>query len=142
MASVSADVDIHADPGAVLDVLADLPDYPRWSAVHKSAVIERRDADGRPARATLRVSAVGLTDEQTLDYRWGADHVEWTLVRSGQQRAQQGSYTIRSTGDGDSRVHYELNIDPLIPMPALLVRQIMRKTVTAATAGLKRRIES
>lgn len=141
MATVSADIDIHAAPRAVLDVLADLPDYPSWSAVHKSAVIERRDKNGRPARATMAVSAVGLTDEQTLDYRWSTDSVEWTLVRSGQQRAQHGSYTIRSGSGGVSHVHYELSIDPLVPMPGIIVRQVMRKAVNAATSGLKHRVE-
>ncbi|HET6876562.1 MAG TPA: SRPBCC family protein [Jatrophihabitans sp.] len=141
MATVSADIDIHAEPRAVLDVLADLPDYPSWSAVHKSAVVERRHPNGRPARAKMAVSAVGLTDEQTLDYRWGADHVEWTLVHSGQQRAQRGSYTIHGGTDGISHVHYELTIDPLVPMPGILVRQVMRKAVNAATTGLKQRVE-
>jgi hypothetical protein len=57
MASVTGDVDIHATPKQILDVLADLPHYPEWSSVHKQATIETRDPAGRPARATMAVRA-------------------------------------------------------------------------------------
>src|SRR5690242_14682589 len=92
MATVAADVDIRATPEAILDVLADLPHYPEWSAVHKRTHVDSRTADGRPQRATMAVAAAGLTDEQTIDYHWHADGVDWDLVRSGQQRGQHGLY--------------------------------------------------
>jgi hypothetical protein len=142
MATVAADVDIRATPEAILDVLADLPHYPEWSAVHKRTHVDSRTADGRPERATMAVAAAGLTDEQTIDYHWHADGVDWDLVRSGQQRGQHGLYSITDGTDGTAHVHYELRIDPAIPFPAIIVRAVMKKAVTAATQGLKNRVES
>ncbi len=140
MATVNAEIDIHATPQEILDVLADLPHYPEWSSVHKRAEIETSYPDGRPKRAHMAVAAVGLTDEQVLDYSWTAHGVRWSLVKSGQQKDQHGSYAITS-GHGVSHVRYELQIDPAIPMPGLVVKQVMKKAVTAATEGLRKRVE-
>lgn len=141
MATVTASVDIHATPQQILDVIADMPDYPSWSAVHKRATVEERFPDGRPKRAVMAVAAVGLTDEQTLDYTWTTRGVSWDLVHAGQQRRQHGSYAITPGRSGVSHVRYDLSIDPLVPMPGIIVRQVMRKAVTAATEGLKHRLE-
>lgn len=141
MATVNAEIDIRATGEQILSVLADLPHYPEWSAVHKQALILERDANGRPKRAKMSVAAAGLTDQQTLDYIWRANSVEWSLVRSLQQRSQVGRYSIRSGKDGTSHVRYELTIDPAIPVPGFLVRAVMGKAVKAATEGLKQRVE-
>jgi hypothetical protein len=142
MATVSGEVDIRATPKQILDVIADLAQYPDWSSVHKRATVERYGADGRPSRATMAVTAAGLTDEQVLDYEWAADGVTWSLVKSGQQRDQHGSYAIHRVSRGMSHVHYDLDITPAIPVPGIIVRQVMRKAVSAATDGLRRRVES
>ncbi|HZC53637.1 MAG TPA: SRPBCC family protein [Mycobacterium sp.] len=142
MATVSATIDIKAARAKILAVLADVAAYPQWSAVHKRVSVESCFADGRPKRATMGVSAVGMTDTQVLDYTWSTHDVNWSLAKPTlQQRAQQGSYSITEDG-GVSHVHYELSIDPAIPLPGLVVRQIMKKAVAAATDGLKKRIES
>ncbi len=141
MVAITADVDIHATAKQILDVLADLPHYPDWSSVHKRATVETRYPNGRPKRATMAVRAAGLTDEQTLDYEWHRDSFDWSLVHSGQQRKQAGRYTITKGAEGTSHVHYELQIDPTIPVPGFLARAVMKKAAVAATDGLKKRIE-
>ena len=142
MATVSGEVAIRATPAQILDVLADLPGYPQWSAVHKRATVDERHPDGRPRRATMAVSAVGLTDEQVLDYTWSARGVAWSLVRSGQQRAQRGRYTITPAGPGVSRVRYDLDITPLLPLPGPIVRRVMHRALSSATEGLRARVEA
>lgn len=142
MATISATIDIKATPAEVLDVIADLPNYGEWSAVHKRTNIDETYPDGRPKRATMGVAAVGLTDTQVLDYTWTPHSVSWTLAKPTlQQRDQAGSYEI-TKGTGVSHVRYELRIDPAIPLPGLIVRQVMKRAVTAATEGLKKRVES
>lgn len=134
-------MDIKATPEEILDVLADLPHYPEWSVVHKRAHIDSVAADGRPKRATMSVTAAGLADVQTIEYHWHADGVDWDLVRSTQQRGQHGQYSITKGKHGSTHVHYELRIDPAIPVPGIVVRVVMHRAVTAATEGLKKRVE-
>ena len=89
----------------------------------------------------LTVAAAGRSDEQVIDYVWSRHGLSWTLVRSGQQRAQRGSYVVRSNRRHGSHVEYELTIDPIVPLPGFIVRRVMSKAVTAATDGLKARVE-
>jgi hypothetical protein len=90
----------------------------------------------------MGVSAAGLTDTQVVEYVWTADGVRWSLVKPTlQQKEQHGSYSI-TDGDNVSHVQCELTIDPAVPLPGILVRQIMKKAVRAGTEGLKQRVES
>ncbi|MGH3459928.1 MAG: SRPBCC family protein [Kribbellaceae bacterium] len=142
MATISATTEISATPAEILAVIADVPAYPQWSEVHKWTSVDSRFPDGRPKRVSMGTSAAGLTDTLVLDYEWTADGVSWSLVKPTlQQKDQRGSYSI-TEGAGVSHVHCELHIDTAIPLPGLLVRQVMRKAVTAGTDGLKRRVES
>jgi Polyketide cyclase / dehydrase and lipid transport len=142
MATISATIDIKATPAEILAVIADVPTYAQWSAVHKWTSVDSRFPDGRPRRASMGVSAAGFTDTQVLDYEWSAHGVSWSLVKPTlQQKDQRGGYSI-TEGAGVSHVHCELHIDTAIPLPGLLVRQVMKKAVTAGTDGLKRRVES
>jgi Polyketide cyclase / dehydrase and lipid transport len=142
MATMSATIDIEATPAEILTVIADVPTYAQWSAVHKWASVDSRFPDGRPMRASMGVSAVGLTDTQVLDYEWSVHGVSWSLVKPTQlQKHQRGGYSI-TEGSGVSHVHCELHIDLAIPLPGLVVRQVMKKAVVAGTDGLRRRVES
>jgi ribosome-associated toxin RatA of RatAB toxin-antitoxin module len=142
VATISATVDIVATPAEILAVIADVAAYPEWSAVHKWTSVDSRYPDGLPKQASMGVSAVGLTDTLVLDYEWTAAGVSWSLAKpSLQQKDQRGSYSI-TAGAGVSHVHCELRIDTAIPLPGLLIRQVMKKAVAAGTDGLKRRVKS
>ena len=141
MVAVHGEVDIRASAEQVLDVIADLPAYPDWSSVHKRATVLEVGRNGRPRRATMTVTAAGLADEQVLDYTWTKSSVTWSLVKASQQRDQHGRYAIKER-NGVAHVSYDLDIQPSIPVPGFIVRQVMRKAVTAATEGLRERVES
>jgi hypothetical protein len=141
MATLSAEIDISATPGVILDVIADMQSYPDWSPIHKRTSIDQTWPDGRPKRATMTMTVMGLTDEVVLDYEWGEDMAAWSMVKSSQQKDQRGHYSITVRG-ALSHVHFDLLIEPAIPLPGFLVRQIMKKSVSAATDGLKKRVES
>ena len=140
MATAKKDITINAAPEAVMAAIADMAAYPDWSGVHKKTTVESVD-DGRLNRVRMTVSVVGISDEQVLDYTWDGDRsVTWTLVEGGQQRRQTGRYKLTPDGSATA-VHYEVSVDPKIPMPGFIVKQGMRKVVDAATRGLKRRVE-
>ncbi|SRR6266545_844354 len=142
MASLEGSVDIRATPAEILVVIADVSAYPQWSVVHKWATVDSTFADGRPQRVTMGVSAAGLTDTQVLDYTWSDDGVSWSMASpTVQQKAQRGSYSIAADGE-ICHVQCELHVDPAIPLPGIIIRQIMKKAMVAGTDGLKRRVES
>lgn len=118
-----------------MEVLLDIPSLPAWSDAHKEAAVLSTHEDGTPERVRIKVSSVGITDEQTLEYTWTDDRCSWTLIESGQLAEQQGSYTVTPKGDG-SHVVFELTVDLKIKLPGFLVKKGQKMAVETAKKGL------
>lgn len=135
----SREVVIEATPDEIMDVLFDLESLTEWSAFHKKVEVLERDEQGHPSKSRQVVKIVGISDEQVLDYSVYDDGVGWTLVSSKQQRAQEGRYTL--TPDGDkTRVHFQLTVDPSVPVPGFLVKRGSKGLMETATDGLRKRV--
>ncbi|WP_094288718.1 SRPBCC family protein [Mycobacterium lehmannii] len=133
------EVVIDATPQEILDVLTDLESLTEWSSAHQKVEVLERDDEGRPRKSRQVVKIVGVSDEQVLNYTVHDDGVSWSLESSKQQRAQQGRYTL--TPDGDTtKVHFELMVDPLVPLPGFLIKKGARGLMETATDGLRKRV--
>ncbi|KUI15757.1 cyclase [Mycolicibacterium acapulense] len=134
------EVVIDATPQEILDVLTDLESLTEWSSAHQKVEILERDDEGRPRKSRQVVKIVGVSDEQVLNYTVHDDGVSWSLESSKQQRAQQGRYTL--TPDGDTtKVHFELMVDPLVPLPGFLIKKGAKGLMETATDGLRKRVK-
>ena len=118
-----------------MEILLDVEALPEWSGPHKSAKILSEYDDGSPQRVACAVTAVGITDEQVLDYTWTENSCEWNLVESSQLSQQHGKYTVTPKGDG-SHVVFELSVDLKIKMPGLIVKRGQKIAVDTAKKGL------
>jgi ribosome-associated toxin RatA of RatAB toxin-antitoxin module len=135
----SREVVIEATPDEIMDVLFDLESLTEWSSFHKKIEILERDEQGRPSKSRQAVKIVGVTDEQVLDYSVHDDGVGWTLVSAKQQRAQEGRYRLTPEGAA-TRVHFELTVDPSVPIPGFLVKRGAKGLMETATDGLRKRV--
>ena len=95
----SREVVIEATPEEILDVIADVRSAPTWSPQYQSAEILDTHDDGRPKRVKMKIKAAGLTDEQEVEYSWTDTSASWTLIKAGQLKAQDASYTLTPQGD-------------------------------------------
>ena len=130
---------IEASKDEILDVLYDLESLTEWSPAHQEVEVLERDADGHPAKSRQVVKIVGVSDEQILDYKVYDDGVGWTLVSSKQQRSQEARYTLTPEGD-KTRVRFEINVDPTVPLPGFLIRKGAKGLLDTATDGLRKRV--
>jgi hypothetical protein len=133
------DVTIEATPDQIMDVLVDLESLTEWSSAHQKVEVLERDDEGRPTKSRQVVKVVGVNDDQVLDYTIYDDGVGWTLVSSKQQRAQEGRYTLTPNGDATD-VHFELTVDPVVPLPGFLVKRGAKGLMETATDGLRKRV--
>lgn len=134
--------EIKADPETVMKAVAAVDRLPEWSSAHKKITIESTHDDGRPHRVRMAVSILGINDEQVVDYTFeGDDKVTWTLVESGQQNQQDGSYVLTPTDSG-TKVTFELTIDPKIPLPGFLVKKAQKTALETASKGLTKFVEN
>jgi hypothetical protein len=135
----SRDITIEATPDEIMAVLLDLDTLTEWSSTHQKIEILDRDDEGRPKTSRQVVKIVGISDEQVLEYTVHDDGVGWTLVSSKQQRAQEGRYTLSADGDSTD-VHFELTVDPTVPLPGFVIRKGANGLMDTATKGLRKRV--
>ncbi len=134
---------IEADPGTVLQVIADIDSYPEWISEYKEAEVQEKDANGYPKVARFVMDAGVIKDTLVMSYQWPADRhsLSWTLVSSSLLRALEGSYRLAPKGSGTD-VTYELSVDLAIPMIGLLKRKAERRLTDTALKDLKKRAEA
>ena len=137
--SDSREVVIDATPAEILDVIADVEATPSWSPQYQKAEILETYADGRPKQVEMTVKAAGLTDKMVIEYTWADDSVSWTLVSSGQLKAQDASYTLTPDG-GKTKVRFDMKIDLSIPMPGFLLKRTLKGGMETATDGLRKQV--
>lgn len=145
--STSSSVHIAADPGAVLDVIADFESYPEWADQVKTVSILSEDGDGWADQVEYVLDAGAVKDTYVLEYDWdgiaedGSGSVSWKLVRAGVLKALDGTYTLTAK-DGGTQVDYALAVDVKIPMIGLLKRKAEKVIIDTALKELKKRVES
>ena len=87
----------------------------------------------------MKVKVAGITDEQVVAYTWSGNEVSWTLVSSGQQKAQDGKYILAPKGDS-TLVKFEVSVDPNVPLPGFVLKRAVKGTMDAATEELRKRV--
>lgn len=142
--STSKSVTIAASPDAVLDVIAELADYPAWAGgIKQVEVLE--EIDGWPVQARFTVDQSPIRDTYVLDYSWDVDEdslgtVSWTLAEKGSMITKlDGSYLLAAV-PGGSQVTYHLSVDVSIPLPGIMKRSAEKKIVTTALDDLSARV--
>ena len=137
---------IDAAPGAVLDVIADFPAYPKWATEVKQIAVLSEEGDGWADQVEFTLDAGVIRDTYTLDYEWevteaGTGVVSWSLVKATVLKSMNGSYTLDPAGSG-TKVTYRLKVDLNIPMLGMLKRKAEKVIVDTALKELKKRVES
>ena len=147
--TVSESVKINASPEEVMAVIADLGDYPNWSDGFTHVDIVSTHDDGAAKDVAFSISTPLGKDTYEISYVWtGNEAVSWTLnsddggkPKSSMMKKLDGTY--RLTQDGNStKVTYELEIDPKIPMMGFMKKKAASTIVDQALNGLKKRVET
>jgi ribosome-associated toxin RatA of RatAB toxin-antitoxin module len=134
---------IEADPGTVLEVIADIDSYPEWISEYKEAEVQERGADGYPKTVRFVMDAGVIKDTLVMAYEWpkSGGSLSWTLVSSSLLRSLDGTYRLAAKGSG-TEVTYELSVDLAVPMIGLLKRKAERRLTDTALKDLKKRVEA
>ncbi len=135
----SREVLIEASPEDILAVLADVTSAPSWSPQYQSAEILDTYDNGRPKRVKMKIKAAGLTDEQEVEYTWTDATASWTLIKAGQLKSQDATYTLTPQGD-KTKVRFDLTVDPSAPIPGFLLKRTLKGAMETATDGLRKQV--
>lgn len=136
-----ASIDIEALPPAIMDVIADLPNYPEWSEGVQAVEVLTRNAEGLPATAHFTFDAGLIKDNYDLTYSWNGTHsVSWQLTNGHVIKSMDGTYTLDIIGD-HTKVSYELSVELTVPMLGVMKRMAEQTIIDTALKGLKKRVE-
>lgn len=135
----SREVVIEATPEEILAVIADTDSAPAWSPQYQSAEVLDRYSDGRPKRVKMKIKTAGISDDLEVEYHWGENTAGWTLIKAGQLKAQDATYTLTPAGD-KTKVRFDLKVDPSIPIPGFILKRALKSAMETATDGLRKHV--
>ena len=146
--SVSESIKINASPAEVMAVIADLQNMPNWSDGFTAVEIISTHDDGSAKDVAFGIATPIGKDSYELSYVWeGEKAVSWVLnsdadgkPKSSMMKKLTGSYLLTPDGDG-TKVTYQLEIDPKIPMMGFMKKKAAATIVDQALSGLKKHIE-
>lgn len=138
-------IEIAAEPGDVLDVIADFERYPEWANEVKSVTVLSEDGDGWADQVEFQLDAGAIKDTYVLEYDWnvaedGTGSVSWHLVRASLLKGLDGTYSLEAVPAG-TKVTYDLEVDLTMPMIGLLKRKAEKHIISTALSELKKRVE-
>lgn len=136
---------VGAEPGDVLDVIADFEAYPAWTGAVREARVLELDELGWARAVRFTLDAGALRDTYTLEYEWDFDEdglgtVTWGLVEANILKAMDGRYRLRRADDS-TEVTYTLTVEVNMPMLGMLRRKAEKVIIDTALHELKKRVE-
>lgn len=123
-----------------MEALSDVEALSSWSPVHKHLEVLDCYDDGRPHHVRATIKILGFVDKEVLEYHWGPDWVVWDAEATFQQHGQHVEYTLTREGLDQTRVRFDITVEPSGPIPEFIVKRASKIVLSAATDGLRKRV--
>src|SRR5664280_1581527 len=126
----------------VLATIRNVESQTEWvKEILEVQVLEVND-DGTPATAHFSATSPVGKDAYTLAFQYAPDGMSWSLVKGRLQTGQDGIYTLRSHGHGQTEVTFDLTIHHNLPLPGFLRGRVIRGLVHSMVDGLRGYVEA
>lgn len=140
--SVREDIIVEASPRTVLETAGDVGSYPQWQPEISSVDVMETDEQGRVTKAAFVIDAKVMTVSCTLAYTYDQAGMHWRLLHGEGLNRNDGAYLVEDIGDGRTRLTYALDVEPTMPVPGIIRRQVAQRIVDSALRAVKRRAEA
>lgn len=119
-----------------MEALRDVGVLSAWSPLHKQVEVIDRYPDGQPRHVKAVIKILGLVDKEILEYHWGPDWVVYDAKGTAQQHGQHVEYNIKPEGLDQTRVRFDITVEPAGPIPGFVVRRAAENVLNASVKGL------
>jgi ribosome-associated toxin RatA of RatAB toxin-antitoxin module len=134
-------VQIAAPAEACFDAVLDFESYPSWQRAMKSVRVLERDGDGRPSLVEFRVDAKLREVRYVLRHHLDRPRrITWDYVE-GEAKDVDGEYRFEASGNGATRVTYEIDVDVGMFVPGKVKKTLAEQAVRSSLEALKHRLE-
>ncbi len=142
MPLVSKTVEVNAEAGAILGIVADFEAYPQWNDEVKAVAILARYDDGRPSQLRIDTEIQGHqgTYIQAVYYP-GPGQIQ-TVMQQGELFTKQHQlFSVVEMGPS-SLLTVDMDVETSLPgVPAMMVKKLVNDALDHLAGNLKSRAE-
>ena len=142
MPLVSKTVEVGADAGAILGIVADFEAYPQWNDEVKNVYILARYNDGRPSQLRIDAEIQGqqFTYIQAVYYP-GPAQIQTVMQQGDLFSKQHQLFSVVEMGPS-SLLTVDMDVETSVPgVPALMVKKLVNDALDHLAGNLKARAE-
>lgn len=141
MPVMSKTVEVGANAGMIMGIVADFEAYPQWNDEIKGLWVLARYDDGRPSQLRLDTDYQGMqsTFIQAVYYP-GENQIQTVLQQGDLFSKQEQLFSVVETG-ASSLLTVDLDVETSAPVPAPMVKQLVGNVLDHLAENLKRRAE-
>ncbi|MFZ0228838.1 MAG: SRPBCC family protein [Mycobacterium sp.] len=141
MPFVSKTVEVAADAASILAIVADFEAYPQWNDGVKGLWVLARYDDGRPSQLRLDAKYEAIEDSliQAVYYP-NPNQIQTVLQQGNLFKKQEQLFSVVDTG-ASSLLTVDLDVEPSLPIPAPMVKQMANSVLDYLAENLKKRAE-
>ena len=128
---------VDAPRDVVFDVLADRLGYAQITPLRSVKLVRSGAEDGQGVGAVHRFGLLGplaLLEEVTLVDR--PERYEYRVVGGAPVREHTGVVTLAVNADGSTALEYTMHSTPSLPVPAFVVKPVLRLLVKSLAGGV------
>ena len=137
MPFVSKTVEVSVDAASILAIVADFKAYPQWNDGVKGLWVLARYDDGRPSQLRLDAKYEAIEDSfiQAVYYP-NPNQIQTVLQQGNLFKKQEQLFSVVDTG-GSSLLTVDLDVEPSLPIPAPMVKQLANNVLDYLAEALK-----
>jgi ribosome-associated toxin RatA of RatAB toxin-antitoxin module len=141
MPFVSKTVEVAADAATILAIVADFEAYPQWNDGVKGLWVLARYDDGRPSQLRLDAKYEAIEDSliQAVYYP-NPNQIQTVLQQGNLFKKQEQLFSVVDTG-ASSLLTVDLDVEPSLPIPGPMVKQMINSVLDYLAENLKKRAE-
>jgi hypothetical protein len=142
MPLVSKTVEVNANAGAILGIVADFEAYPLWNDEVKAVYILARYDDGRPSQLRIDTEIQGQQGTYIQAVYYPAPTQIQTVMQQGDLFSKQHQlFSVVEMGPS-SLLTVDLDVETSVPgVPALMVKKLVNDALEHLAGNLKARAE-
>lgn len=141
MPVLSKTVEVSADAGSIMAIVADIERYPEWNEGVKGAWVLARYDDGRPSQVRLDTSVQGIEGIYIHAVYYPGDNQIQTVMQQGDLFAKQEQlFSVVASGI-NSLLTVDIDVEPSLPVPAPMVKLLLNNVLEQLAENVKQRAE-
>jgi ribosome-associated toxin RatA of RatAB toxin-antitoxin module len=141
MPIVSKTVEVAADAGSIMAIVADFEAYPQWNAEVKAVYVLARYDDGRPSQLRLDTVIQGIEGTYIQAVYYPSPIQIQTVMQQGDLFAKQEQlFSVVEIGP-TSLLTVDMDVETAMALPKPMVKKVVNNALDYLADNLKTRAE-